>query len=257
MDYMLLLLTGKILQKQKKRMGIVFAALLGSTYTVIYYVALPVMMTDGSGWFQLLLQTGNPAVAYAMVRSAFGDKSGKQNIASVTILLAFAYVTGGVLAWAEETFVYFRQYRSSLWMSVGALLFGYLFLRNWTESIRERLFRKKCHLPVLITLGEKQVRCCGLMDSGNSLYEPITRRPVVIVEKQLFINNNISLPDVFFAIPYHAIGTKKGILKGVLADELEIPAQQGEQRWQKVMLGIYEGKISQKDEYQVILHPKL
>lgn len=257
MDYILLMLTGKILQKQKRRMGILAASLIGSGYTMLYVLLLLRTELKSDSLFLLLLQIGNVATAYLMVICAYAKESGKQRGLCLLTLEVCAYLTGGILTWAENTFADFARYRGSLYMATGAVFFSYMFLKEWMKKMRERLFQKKCHLPVRITFGEKQIRCQGLMDSGNSLYEPITGRPVVIVERQLLISNEVPLPDGFFAIPYHAIGTQKGILKGVLADELEIPEQQGEQRWQKVMLGIYEGKVSQKDEYQVILHPNL
>ena len=257
MDYILLLLTGKILQKQKKGPGMLLAALIGSGYTILYYFLLTAPEQKNGEVLRLVLQIGNLAVTYLMARCAYISSAGKQGVLCVLTMMVLAFVTGGVLTWAEQTFPFFYVHRSRIWMAVGAFFFGYLFLQRWTKDIRQRWFHKKCHLPVCITFGERQIRCLGLMDSGNSLYEPITGRPVVIIERELLTSNEIPMPDGFFAIPYHAIGTQKGILKGVLADELEIPKQQGEQKWHKVMLGIYEGKISQKDEYQVILHPKL
>lgn len=250
MDYILLSLTGKILQKHKKRPGMVAAAILGAAYTSVYTLA-------GVGQMSVVFQIMLPTVMYLMIRCAFEESRGKKGMMCVATCLALSFITGGILSWAEQTFRCVRQFRGKCMTATGAILFGYMFVSGWLEGVRERWFQKKNHLPVCIRFGNRQIQCRGLMDTGNSLYEPVTGRPVVIVERELLTQNHILLPEGFFAIPYHAIGTQKGILKGVLADELEIPEQQGEKRWQKVMLGIYEGKISQKDEYQVILHPKL
>ena len=257
MDYILLLLTGKILQKQKKGLGMMLAASIGSGYSMLYFFLPMEMEMQSRSCLEGIMQLGNLAIAYLMVRCAYKNSKGKQGVLCVLTVTVLAFVTGGILTWAEQTSLFFRTNQSMIFMSAGAICFGYLFLQRWTMDIRRRWFRKTCHLPVILTIGGQKVHCCGLMDSGNSLYEPITRRPVIIVEQQLLIQNEIPLPDGFFVIPYNAIGTQRGFLKGVLADELEIPEQQGEQRWRKVMLGIYEGKVSQKDEYQVILHPKL
>ncbi len=248
MDYILLLLTGKILHKQKKRLGIIAAASLGSAYTLLYYF-LPIVPL-------IVFQIGNLLIVYVMACLAYKREDTRQGVICAMTMTAVSFVTGGILTWMETFVPDVLTQRTYIMMLAGALLFGYLFLQRWTAGIRERLFRKKCHLPVHIRIGEKEIHCRGLLDSGNSLYEPITKRPVVIVEEALLQSNGIAVTEGFFAIPYHAIGTQKGILKGVLADELELPEQQGE-KWHKVMLGIYEGKISQKDEYQVILHPKL
>lgn len=250
-DYILLLLTGKILQKQKKIPGIFLAALIGSLYSVFGQWLMFAIITDYHVIFQAVIQLVNLFLAYVMVRCSYENTKGRTACLCVGTMLLLAFVTEGVLVWLEQTF------QPGILTAFGTVWFGYLFLKKWVGGIRERMHYRKCNLPVILRIGEKRINCRGLMDSGNSLYEPITRRPVVIVEKELLLRNGIAEPEIFFAIPYHAIGTKNGILKGVLADELKIPMQQGERSWQKVMLGIYEGKISRQDEYQVILHPKL
>ena len=250
-DYILLLLTGKILQKQKKIPGIIFSAMMGSCYTVFCQWLLLSVIRNHYLVFQAAIQVVNLLLAYVMVRCSYENTRGKKALLCVGTMLLLAFVAEGVLLWVEQSF------RTGVMTAFGTVWFGYLFVKKWIGGIQERMYYRKCNLPVILRMGEKQIDCRGLMDSGNSLYEPITRRPVVIVEKELLLQNGIAEPEIFFAIPYHAIGTKNGILKGVLADELEIPMQREERSWQKVMLGIYEGKISSKDEYQVILHPKL
>lgn len=257
MDYMLLLLTGNILHKQKKAVGMLLAAMIGSGYSVFSGLAVMFGITEHAPFWQAVMQLLNLATAYIMAKCAFENVKWKTACICVATMLALAFVAGGVLSWIEQTFLAGVVSRSAFLLAVGTVFFGYLFLQRWIGVIRERMHYKKCNLPVILHMQGKQIGCRGLWDSGNSLREPITGRPVVIVEQGLLLRHGIGEPERYFAIPYHAIGTQNGILKGVLADELEIPGQQGEKRWQKVMLGIYEGKISRQDEYQVILHPKL
>lgn len=257
MDYMLLLLTGKILHKQKKAVGMLFAAVIGSSYSVFSGLAVMFWITEHAALWQGTLQLLNLVTAYIMAKCAYESVNAKSACICVATMLTLAFLTGGLLSWMEQTFLAGIVSRSTVFLAVGTVFFGYLFLQRWVGAIRERMHYKKSNLPVILRLQGKQIGCRGLWDSGNSLREPITGRPVVIVEEGLLLRHGIAQPERYFAIPYHAIGTQNGILKGVLADELEIPGQQGEKRWQKVMLGIYEGKISRQDEYQVILHPKL
>ena len=256
MDYILLMLTGKIMQREKKSLGMLLAAVMGSAFTVFSYILMLTVESKNGILWQATLQLFNFWIAYVMVKCAYRNVRGKQTYFCVGTMLLLSLLTGGILSGIMQNTVIGRMRQSTILMAIGTFLFGYLFLKKWMEALRERLFYRKCHLPVVLRLCGKQIDCKGLMDSGNSLYEPITGRPVIIVEEALLERYGIGEPETYFAIPYHAIGTKNGILKGVLADELEIP-EQGEKKWQKVMLGIYEGKISRQDEYQVILHPKL
>lgn len=259
MDYILLLLTGKILQRQGKRLRLVAAGLFGSLYTVGWYI-FP-LFTEGNAdtvRFFLLGQVVNLVVAYVMLLMAFSLVTGVEKIIFLFTFYGLAFAMEGILRWLTGLFPTLEKCRYPIVTTLGMFCFGGMFLKNFTEAIKERMIRKDCSMPVLIRVGEKMISCRGLMDSGNSLFEPISKRPVVIVEGQLLEKNQVKIPAKgFFVIPYHAIGTEKGILKGVLADELEVLGEQGEKRWRKVMLGVYEGKLSAKGEYQVILHPKL
>ncbi len=250
-DYILLLLTGKILQKQMRGPGMLFAAMLGGVYTLFCRVLMLWGAGKANAGVQVAVQVVNILFAYIMVKCAYENTKRRQALFCVGTMYILAFVTEGMLSWIQETL------RSRMLTALGTVWFGYLFLKKWIVLLRERMFYRKCNLPVVVRMFGKEIVCRGLMDSGNSLYEPITHRPVVIVEKELLLQHDIGEPETYFAIPYHAIGTQNGILKGVLADELEILGQQGARSWQKVMLGIYEGKISRQNEYQVILHPKL
>ena len=258
MDYVLLWLTGKILRKIQKPLRILMASALGGGYTVVYYIVLG--LADGDRGMELpcFLSLFNFVVMIGMVKITFRVSTGKELLLCAGTCLGIAFVAGGVLTWAEESFGLADHYATYISMLVGCLLFGYLFLQRLFAAMKEKNFHVACNLPVQIKIGEKTISCIGLLDSGNSLYEPITGRPVVIVEDAVLLESGYILPVTgYFAIPYHAIGTEKGILKGVFADELEIRQEQGETKYQRVMLGIYEGKISNADAYQVILHPKL
>nr|MBQ8252954.1 sigma-E processing peptidase SpoIIGA [Lachnospiraceae bacterium] len=258
MDYILLLLTGKVLHRQRHPWGILVAAMAGSSYTVIYYIVLAEASGYAGGNLLRGMSLANFLLLVLMVKAAFHPIRGKELFVCSATCLGLSFVTGGVLHWLERMVPFVRAHSTHLSMLMGSFLFGYLFLKKLYAVIRERYFSETCHLPVSITIGEKKINCTGLMDSGNSLYEPITGKPVVIVEEQMLREHEILQRERgFFAIPYHAIGTEKGMMKGVLADELEIPGEQEEKKWEKVMLGIYEGKISRTGDYQVILHPKL
>ena len=111
-------------------------------------------------------------------------------------------------------------------------------------------------MPVTIFWEGKQIDCTGLLDTGNALREPMTGKPVMIVEQTLFTEHEISLPnDRCFLIPFRSIGRSNGMLRGILVEECWIGQAEQKKRYRKVMLGIYHGKLSPRAEYQVILHP--
>ncbi len=99
----------------------------------------------------------------------------------------------------------------------------------------------------------------ALVDTGNRLYEPITGKPVCLVEYQRvrqyldfrFLNSKTWL------IPYRTIGNNKGMLWGVTADKVIF-----QNKWRKKMksgciLALYKGNISQSGEVCAIVHPDI
>lgn len=259
MDYILLLLTGKILQRHGRGLRLIGAGVFGGLYTVIWYLSPYFLgeIPDGM-WMSLLVQLINLVAAYGMLYIAYSLPAGAEKAIFLLTFYGLAFAMEGILKWITQLFPELKNYQYPIVTVGGMFCFGAMFLQKFTDGMKERMALKNASIPVLIRIGEKLISCRGLMDSGNSLFEPISKRPVVIVEGELLEKNQVKIPAKgFFVIPYHSIGTEKGILKGVLADELEILEEQGEKRWRKVMLGVYEGRLSSKGEYQVILHPKL
>ncbi len=257
LDYMLLLLTGKMMKKDSRRLGMIIGALLGSMYSVFYCLMLAENAPNRNG-FMVGMEVLNVFVLMLMIRLSYKKLSMTENMWLIVPCFGFAFAMEGILSWIDRLIPQDKSYRYATLTLLGSVWFGYMFIKGGISGICERWFHKKTKYPVCIRIEEKEIRCQGLMDSGNSLYEPITKRPVVIVEADLLREHHVGMSEKgFFMIPYHAIGTEKGMLKGVLADELDISTKQEEKRWQKVMLGIYEGKLTQRDEYQVILHPRL
>lgn len=102
------------------------------------------------------------------------------------------------------------------------------------------------------------------MDTGNSLIEPFSKKPVCLVGKEFFERQwekegerKFFQPQKFRAIPYHAVGTPNGILSGYEMDRLIIYTDERKVEIQKPMIGISELAIGSQNTYQMILQPEL
>ena len=58
-------------------------------------------------------------------------------------------------------------------------------------------------------------------------------------------------------IPFHSVGEEEGLLVAVRLDSIVIGEQSGLKRRENVLIGLYPGKLSAKETYQVILHNSL
>ena len=99
----------------------------------------------------------------------------------------------------------------------------------------------------------------ALLDTGNRLYEPLTGKPVCLVEYGRLKNclkNGSELPKVR-AIPYHSVGDNHGVLMGITADKLIFQNQGRKYEQSGCIIGIYPGKLSESGEFYAIVHPDI
>ncbi len=104
----------------------------------------------------------------------------------------------------------------------------------------------------------------ALIDTGNGLIEPISKKPVCLVGKDYFERQwekegerKEFQPVRFRAIPYHAVGTPNGILIGYEMDRLIIFTDERKVEISKPMIGISEHAVGNRGTYQMILQPQL
>ena len=58
-----------------------------------------------------------------------------------------------------------------------------------------------------------------------------------------------------FLVPYHAVGTESGLLTAIRIDRMELVAEDESRTViMRPLFGLYQGKLSSNDEYQLILH---
>lgn len=125
-------------------------------------------------------------------------------------------------------------------------------IHRWAEK------KKDFSASVSIAGEHSQITLKALIDSGNSLRDPISGAPVCIVEKEA-LSGVVSLtkPENFRIIPYHSIGKSHGLLRAVFVEQIKVQKDEKEIIFHRVLFALYEGKISQSGDYQVILHPDL
>lgn len=103
-----------------------------------------------------------------------------------------------------------------------------------------------------------EIELDALLDTGNSLREPVSGKPVSVVEEACLLQlAGIKAPEKLKAIPYHSVGRNHGIMEGYEVPEIVIEGKEESMRWQKVIVGISRNKISANGKYQMILHPDL
>ena len=103
----------------------------------------------------------------------------------------------------------------------------------------------------------KHVRVKAFIDTGNSLYEPISGKPVCVLQG-MEASDLWGRDALWRAIPYHTVGVTKGILRGYYLPDLTLELGGPPLRLQGVFVAVRpEETARENEEACLILPPKI
>lgn len=135
-------------------------------------------------------------------------------------------------------------------LGVGALTVQLLLWRYRRET------ELGTHCEVVLRGTEQTLCIAAIVDSGNTLTEPMSGAPVSVLDVVTFQTLwPEGLPD-FRVIPYHSVGKKNGILYGYRIPQMKIRIHSVEKICSDVWLAVSEEEIAGR-EIPMLLHPAL
>ena len=157
--------------------------------------------------------------------------------------------------------------RGSIYMAAavcacGKSFFGaavgsyYLVIGIWKFLLYLQRMNKYQYTVTVYASGES-CTIHALLDTGNSLCDPVTGKPVCILGKRQAgeILKEKELQTLRY-IPYCSVGTEKGVLPVIRAEKMCIHT--GQECWvEKPLIGICEEDSFTNGEYQMILNPAI
>ena len=127
-----------------------------------------------------------------------------------------------------------------------------------------------CSIKVVIDKKETYIK--AIIDTGNFLKEPITKFPVIVIQKdslkelipqnildnveEIINGENINLGEYISKvriIPFTSLGKENGILLGIKADKILIKSEDKIILKDNVIVGIYNGTLSKVGKYQALI----
>lgn len=221
----------------------------------------------GAGLFcLLLLMPGIPAfikrfigpftINMIMTAVIFKTKQVNEILRCTGYMLVYAFLFGGLMKYLFSGILFLHIRQESIWCILGIGLLGYEAGAWWIAQMKKR---KADHIYEVRLLGYgDEITVTALSDTGNSLKEPVSGKPVSIIEEEVLNRlSAVMVPEKFKLIPYHSVGKENGMLEGYEIPEIIVEGEKGNIRWQKVIVGISKTKISANGKYQMILHPDL
>lgn len=272
MNYIILYATGIIYKTKTKMLRLLFSSAIGAVYAVLAY--MQVLEIYSNLLLKFLLSVG-------MVYLAYSPKTlkilGKQ-------LLLF-YITSSVFGGVAFALLYFVKpqdifMKNGLYIgtypikivALGAIV-SYIVIKFALKLIKGKLTRKELFCQILIRLGEEKIIVTAMLDTGNLLKEPITKTPVIIVEKQSlatilpkeilenldFILDGTNKTELgeyatrFRVIPFSSLGKQNGMLLGMKMDEVEIITEEGNTTVSNVIIGISNESLTKNGLYTALV----
>lgn len=245
MNLYLLELVNRSMLRTATRRRILGGAALGA---VLYLLSF---LIPGPGWLKLIL--GVLLSALGMIVVTFRTKSLKGLLQAAEKLVMYSFLLGGCLLFLIQCFPGIRRYLTSV---LGILGLGGLLFMEILRLLERRKHQDICRVTLVVKGARIAVN--ALLDSGNGLVEPISGKPVSILEKNVFESLwKDNKPEFYRAVPYHSIGKKRGILRGYQIPELQIEVEGAVKVCRDVYVGIGEDELTCGEHYRMILNPAL
>jgi stage II sporulation protein GA (sporulation sigma-E factor processing peptidase) len=157
-----------------------------------------------------------------------------------------------------------------------------LAARALTFFRQGQIFDRLYKMPVTIRFMNRQVQFSALVDTGNSLFDPLSGCPVIVAEyvalKELLPEEAraafegredsdvwVTLASLgegrcagrFLPVSFNSIGRSGGMLIGFRPDEAVLEWEGRSSPVRKVVVALYHGRLDQDGRYSALLHPGL
>jgi stage II sporulation protein GA (sporulation sigma-E factor processing peptidase) len=283
-DSLLLYLTAVILKRDIRMWRLLCGGLIGSCLILLMVTPLNVY-------------TGHPIgklfFSVLMVLTVFGYKRFKYFINGLMIFYVSTFLVGGSLIGVH----YFIQTDITLSTSVLMasvkgfgdpiswlfIVLGFPIAWHFSKKNVERIEVAKIQydqlLNIEITIGEETYRFRGLVDSGNQLYDPISKWPVTFVsikhlierlpeelrkiatESEKIIMGETQITSYWEnkmrIIPYKVVGQEHQLIIALKPDQIRILQENDVILVEKGLVSFTLQQLSSDDAFQCIIHPKM
>ncbi|SES64823.1 sporulation factor SpoIIGA. Unknown type peptidase. MEROPS family U04 [Natronincola peptidivorans] len=281
MNFVILSLTAKFGKYPTKKIKLLIASSISALYAfIIFFPSLHFL-------FSIIMKI---ACSMIIIVLAFTPYSFKDFFRLLGVFYLITLIFGG----AGFAIFYFSNFNGiisngifyitnisikNIFIACGV---GYILINFCWGYIQKQFSKEKILMQVKIEIEGTTAEVIGMVDTGNSLKDPISHYPVIIVEYDAIIDllppevqrlfscegkpnytqmalllNDSSWITRLRMIPYNALGTENGMLLGFKPDYVYIQKETDIKNINEIIIAIYERKLSKAGEYRALLHPDL
>ncbi|OEH84717.1 sigma-E processing peptidase SpoIIGA [Desulfuribacillus stibiiarsenatis] len=232
--------------------------------------------------------------SFLLIRIAFSWRNWQTFLQLIVSFYLINFIAAGAI-FAVQYMLLSQQKILSQWIRIGnqnvwvlettvsAIVFGlplaYLGFRSFWKNVKKQLKSKSWIYTCTIYYKGKVNTFNGLLDTGNQLADPISSRPVSIVEYQkvenmipsfvntLYADGSLNIADLprifqkissfdnFTLIPYRGMGSENKYLLAFKPDCFQVTTKEGVVDFQEGYIGITTQVLSVIGDYSAIIHP--
>jgi stage II sporulation protein GA (sporulation sigma-E factor processing peptidase) len=283
-DSLLLYLTAIFLKREIKLGRLLAGGLIGSMIILLSFTPLNVYTSHPISKFMFSI---------LMVLTTFGFKRMTFFIKALMTLYVSTFLIGGALMGAH----YFIQYDSELTTKVLMtsvkgfgdpiswvfVLIGFPvawhFSRKNVESMEMTKIQFDQIVKVTVQIENETLTFKGLVDSGNQLYDPLSKLPVMFVsiknqldtipetiqkladDPEILLKGSGEIPEEWQSrlriIPTRVIGQEHQLIIAVKPESILIEHNGTQYLCEKGLVSFTIKQLSNEDAFQCIVHPKM
>ncbi|NMB96201.1 MAG: sigma-E processing peptidase SpoIIGA [Clostridiaceae bacterium] len=283
MNYLILWTTSKILKMKTSNLRLFAGALIGALYAA-FLILKPELKLYYTATATFILSLVMVAVTF----------SPEKLVSFVKTLIVF-YVSTFIFAGAAFAFFYLNSqgtmikngllyvFWDSKWTAVVlSIITSIIIIKVFIEVIQQKFFKEKLITHIKVIFDKKEINISALIDTGNSLQDPISNMPVIIVEfsaikeilpseicsifEQVKEQDFSSLTSMLYSsewfnrfrlIPFNSLGKENGMLIGFKPDYVVIGDDVERKSIRDVVIAIYNKVLSRTKNYRALLGPDL
>ncbi len=281
MNFIILHITSKFGKYQSGNMKLIIGAAIGAMYSfIIFFPSLHFFLS-----FSMKLVISMLIIVITFTPHKFRDFF---KYLSIFYLVSFAF---GGTAFAIFYFTNFQSIVSngifysnsiSFKLLLYSVAIGYFLIVLTLNLMKNKVSKERIYNEIIVEFDNKKKEINALIDTGNSLLDPISKFPVIIVEynaieellpeniKKIFIRDNIdnlekistilqtsSWISRFRMIPFTSLGKENGMLIGFKPDNVEVNYDGNRFTLNKIIIAISSNKLSKNGDYNALINPDI
>ena len=276
MNYIILFATYVIIKPKTKhpQIRMILSSLLGSIYAIIIYLNILSIYTN------LLAKI---TLSVVMVYIAFAPPNIKQLLKQILIFYLVSFIFGG----CTFALIYFLkpenvEMKNGVFVGIYPIKVGliagiiaFIITQIAFKINKSKLNNKNTFIEIELYNKNKMTKARALLDSGNMLKEPISQKPVIVVEKAIlskiipeevlnYIERMVGGDDQernemqeylskIRMVPFMSLGKENGMLIGIRSDKTKINTEDIRLEKENIIAGIYEKKLTKDNKYNALI----